>query len=60
MTREEAIKLVKAKKAVWVDVRSKISYDEGHIKGSINIPVSDIITRIREIPPGKFIITYCA
>ncbi|MEA2163409.1 MAG: hypothetical protein QOK37_1536 [Thermoanaerobaculia bacterium] len=60
MTREEAIKLVNAKKAIWVDVRSKVSYDEGHIKGAINIPVSDIITRIREIPPGKFIITYCA
>ena len=60
MTREEAIKLVNAKKAVWVDVRSKISYDEGHIKGAINIPVSEIITRIREIPAGKFIVTYCA
>ncbi|HXA20050.1 MAG TPA: rhodanese-like domain-containing protein [Thermoanaerobaculia bacterium] len=60
ITREEAIKLVKEKKAVYVDVRAKDSYDQGHIKGAINIPLGDILTRLREIPPKTFIITYCA
>ena len=60
ITREEAIKLVKEKKAVYVDVRAKDQYDLGHIKGAISIPLGDILTRIREIPPKKFIITYCA
>lgn len=60
ITREEAIKLVKAEKAIYIDVRSKVSYDQSHIKGAINIPVSEVITRAREIPRGKFIITYCA
>jgi 3-mercaptopyruvate sulfurtransferase SseA len=60
ITREEAIKLVKAKKAVYVDVRAKDQYDLGHIKGAISIPLGDILTRIREIPPKTFIITYCA
>jgi len=60
ITREEAIKMVKAKKAVYVDVRGKSFYDQGHIKGAINIPLGDLMTRVREIPPKTFIITYCA
>jgi 3-mercaptopyruvate sulfurtransferase SseA len=60
ITREEAIKLVKANKAVYVDVRAKQSYEMAHIKGAISIPESEVITRLREIPHGKLIITYCA
>ncbi len=60
ITREEAIKLVKAGKAVYVDVRSKDSYDQSHIKGAMSIPLGEVIVRAREFPPGKFIITYCA
>ena len=58
--RDVAIKLVDEKKAVWVDVRPKSDYDKGHIKGAVNIPLSEIITRLHELPPNKFIITYCA
>ena len=58
--RAEAIKLVKQKKAVYVDVRSKESYEAGHIKGAISIPLSEILSRLPEIPPRKLIITYCA
>lgn len=60
ITREEAIKLVKEKKAVFVDVRPKESFDQAHIAGAISIPLGEVITRVRELPPGKFIITYCA
>src|SRR5450631_486677 len=49
ITREEAIKLVKEKKAVYVDVRSKDTYDQAHIKGAINIPLADVLARVREI-----------
>lgn len=60
VARDEAIKLVKQGKAVWVDVRSKEQYDLGHIKGAISIPESQLIGRLKEIPPNKMIITYCA
>ena len=60
ITREEAIKLVKEKKAVYVDVRPKESYDQAHITGAISIPLGDVIARVRELPQGKLIITYCA
>lgn len=58
--REDAMKLVKAGKAVYVDVRSRDSYNAGHIKGALSIPESEILSRLKEIPPGRMIITYCA
>ena len=60
VTREEAERLVKAGKAVYLDVRSKESYDKGHIKGAISTPRSEILQKIRTIPPGMTMITYCA
>jgi hypothetical protein len=60
ITREEAIKMIKAKKAVFVDVRGKDAYDQAHIRGAISIPLGDILSRVKEIPPKTFIITYCA
>lgn len=58
--RTEAIKMVDEGKAVWVDVRPKDQYEIGHIKGALNIPLSDLMTRMKELPPHKYIITYCA
>ena len=64
ITREEAAKLIKSKKAIYVDVRGKEAYDQSHIKGAINVPLSDIETdyagAMKKIPAKKFIITYCA
>ena len=60
MERDEAIKMVKEGKAVFVDVRPKDQYDIGHIKGSINIPLTDLIARIKDLPAHKYLITYCA
>ena len=45
---------------VFVDVRSEEQFMLGHIKGALSIPGSQLIKRLREIPPGKTIITYCA
>jgi 3-mercaptopyruvate sulfurtransferase SseA len=58
--RDEAIKLVKKHKAVFVDVRSMESYVDGHIAGALSIPESQLIQRLREVPAGTMIITYCA
>jgi 3-mercaptopyruvate sulfurtransferase SseA len=58
--RDAAIKLVDEKKAVFVDVRPKDAYDTSHIKGAMNIPLSDLLARMKELPTNKEIITYCA
>jgi 3-mercaptopyruvate sulfurtransferase SseA len=58
--RDEASKLVKKHKGIYVDVRSKEAYETGHIPGAISIPLNELMQRLKEIPPGKTIITYCA
>lgn len=60
VSQEEAFRLYQAGTAVFVDVRSREQYDLGHIKGAFSIPGSQIIKRLREVPPNKTIITYCA
>ncbi len=58
--QDEAIKMVDHHKAIFVDVRPKDQYDIEHIKGAINIPLTDLAAREKELPKNKFIITYCA
>ena len=60
ISRAEAMKMIAAKKAIYVDVRGKDQYDIEHIKGAINIPLGEITTRMNDLPKGKYIITYCA
>jgi rhodanese-related sulfurtransferase len=60
ISMDEATKLFKADKAVFVDVRSNEQFGYGHIKGAVNIPGSQIVSRLKELPPNKTIIAYCA
>jgi Rhodanese-like domain len=60
MNRDEAMKMVKAHKAVWIDVRQKDQFELSHIPGAINIPLGELPTRWKDLPLGKFLITYCA
>jgi rhodanese-related sulfurtransferase len=60
VSHSEAYKLQKEGKAVIVDVRSFEQYQLGHIKGAVSIPGSQLLSRLRELPPRTTIITYCA
>lgn len=60
ITREDAMKMVKEGKAIYVDVRLKDQYDQSHIKGAINIPLGDLMSRMKDLPAHKYLITYCA
>lgn len=55
----EAKEAVAQGKAIIVDVRSKDSYNSGHIKGALWIRLDDIAARTRLLPRNKLIITYC-
>jgi phage shock protein E len=46
--------------AVIVDVRSKAEYADGHIKGSINIPLQNLEANIGKLKKDKPVITCCA
>lgn len=58
--RDEAMKMVKSGKAVYIDVRPKDQYDIAHIPGAVSIPLGELPTRWKDLPPGKYLITYCA
>jgi rhodanese-related sulfurtransferase len=60
ISQEDAWKLFKADKAVFIDVRSNTQFKLGHIKGALSIPGSQLIKRWSEVPPRKTVITYCA
>jgi NADPH-dependent 2,4-dienoyl-CoA reductase/sulfur reductase-like enzyme/peroxiredoxin family protein/rhodanese-related sulfurtransferase/TusA-related sulfurtransferase len=45
--------------SVLIDVREKVEYDLGTIKGSVNIPVDELRNRIGEIPKEKEILLFC-
>jgi hydroxyacylglutathione hydrolase len=44
---------------LFIDVRSEDEYKSGHIQGAIHIPVSEIESRLDEIPIDKPAIVYC-
>ncbi|HNQ61010.1 MAG TPA: rhodanese-like domain-containing protein [Bacteroidia bacterium] len=46
--------------ATIVDVRTKNEYQQGHIKGSINIPLNNLDRHLQKIKKDKPVITCCA
>ena len=48
-----------AKGATIVDVRTKAEYAEGHIRGSLNIPLDQLSQNLNKLPTGKPVITCC-
>lgn len=44
---------------ILVDVRNPIEYDNGHLPGSILIPVDELRGRLDELDPAKEIWVYC-
>lgn len=55
----DAKKAVDAGKAVLVDVRGAVAFQEEHAKGAIHMPTYEIANRMSELPKDKQIITYC-
>lgn len=58
---EEALTAYAAGTAVFVDVRSKQSFDISHIPGALYIPLGEFETNISgiDLPKDAWIITYC-
>lgn len=45
--------------AYIVDVRERMEFENGHIKGAVNIPLSELRERISEIPKDKPVYLHC-
>lgn len=57
--KADLTELIKAG-ATIVDVRTKGEYAQGHVKGSINIPLNVITANLKKLDNSKPIITCCA
>lgn len=44
---------------IVLDVRPREEYIYGHLPGSISIPISELKSKIKNLPAGKEIIAYC-
>ena len=42
-----------------VDVRDEDSYEKGHVKGAVNIPIEEISKRMDELDKNKGVLVYC-
>ena len=60
ITAQELLILVRRRKAILVDVRGLDAYKDRHIKGARSIPVDQIEARLKELPRGQTIATYCS
>ena len=49
----------KLSKVQLIDIREPYEHEEGHIEGSINIPMGDFLEKLDELSRTKQIIIYC-
>jgi rhodanese-related sulfurtransferase len=54
-----AADLLDARTAIVLDVRQPAEWKTGHIKGAIHIPLSQLSSRLNQLPRGKTIVTVC-
>ena len=59
VTFEEFDALALDPHVVLVDVRPASEYAAGHVAGAVNIPVSELATRMSELPPDARVVAYC-
>jgi rhodanese-related sulfurtransferase len=43
-----------------VDVRQPTEWRRGHIHGSLNLPLTQLASRLHQLPTGKPVVTVCA
>jgi hypothetical protein len=59
ISAEDLREKVNAGTVTVVDVRDNLSYQAGHIPGSLSIPLASIEANLDLLPKGKQVITYC-
>lgn len=59
ISRQQLVDEVAADRAVVLDVRPTVEYEEGHIPGAISIPPEELQARLEELPRDRTIVAYC-
>lgn len=55
----EAHRLIEEEEGVLLDVRTPREFAQGHIEGARHIPISELPSRLGELPRDKPIVVYC-
>ncbi|MHB8337643.1 MAG: ArsR/SmtB family transcription factor [Ignavibacteriaceae bacterium] len=50
---------IKKNEITIIDVRPKEEYINGHLPGAVSVPMSELKSKIKNLPAGKEIIAYC-
>ena len=52
---------IRAEEAYWIDVRTAGEFNSGHVPGAVNIPYTEIASRISEVTADKdaTVYVYC-
>ena len=56
---EDALSANQTGSAVFIDVRDSSAYEAAHVSGSLSFPLSQLESRLKELDPNAWIITYC-
>ena len=56
---EQAKTAFDAGSALFIDVRGENAYAVAHIPGALNIQLADLESRLTDLDPSRWIITYC-
>jgi hypothetical protein len=59
VTVQDAKAALDTRSAVFIDVRGASAYAVSHIPGALDIPLGEIESRLKELDPNQWIITYC-
>lgn len=61
MTAQQLKAMLEGKdKPLLFDARPKMSYDAGHLPGAISLPLTELETRLSEVPRDRLVIFYCS
>ena len=59
ITRDDLRTRLRDGDVVVLDVRPEAEYAAGHIRGAVSIPITDLKSRLRDIPDGADVVAYC-
>lgn len=59
VTKEELLERMDQEDVIVLDVRPYEEYIQGHIKGSLSVPFSELSDRLSELPKNSSIVAYC-
>ena len=59
VSRDELERLLEEGSAYILDVRPRVEYESGHIRGAVTMPLDELPRRLAEIPRDRPVTVYC-